>query len=70
MYKIISWWARNPVAANLLMVGIIFLGIGTFSRIEQEVFPKISPPVVSIHYTWPGGRPKNVCLTLTDNLIQ
>ena len=60
MYKIISWWARNPVAANLLMVGIIFLGIGTFSRIEQEVFPKISPPVVSIHYTWPGASPKEV----------
>ena len=41
MYKMISWWARNPKAANLLMAGIIIVGIATFSRIEQEVFPKI-----------------------------
>jgi len=60
MYNLISWWARNPKAANLLMVGIIIVGVATFSRIEQEVFPKISPPIVSIHYTWPGASPKEV----------
>ena len=27
MYKMISWWARNPKAANLLMVSIIIVGI-------------------------------------------
>ena len=60
MYKMISWWARNPKAANLLMAGIIIVGIATFSRIEQEVFPKISAPVVSVHYIWPGASPKEV----------
>ena len=60
MYKMISWWARNPKAANLLMAGIIIVGIATFSRIEQEVFPKISAPVVSVHYVWPGASPKEV----------
>ena len=58
MYKMISWWARNPKAANLLMAGIIIVGIATFSRIEQEVFPKISAPVVSVCllYTSPSPR--------------
>ena len=56
----ISWWARNPKAANLLMAGIIIVGIATFSRIEQEVFPKISAPIVSVHYVWPGASPKEV----------
>ncbi|SUZ74468.1 uncharacterized protein METZ01_LOCUS27322 [marine metagenome] len=60
MYKMISWWARNPKAANLLMVSIIIVGIATFARVEQEVFPKISPPVVSIHYTWPGASPREI----------
>ena len=41
MYKMISWWARNPKAANLLMAGIIIVGIATFSRIEQEVSPEL-----------------------------
>ena len=56
----ISWWARNPKAANLLMAAIIIVGIATFSRIEQEVFPKIAAPVVSVHYVWPGASPKEV----------
>ena len=60
MYKIISWWARNPKAANLLMVSIIVIGIATFARVEKEVFPKISPPVVSIHYSWPGASPREI----------
>ena len=60
MYQMISWWARNPKAANLLMASIIIVGIATFSRIEQEVFPKISAPVVSVHYVWPGASPKEV----------
>ena len=60
MYKMISWWARNPKAANLLMAGIIIVGIATFSRIDQEVFPKISAPIVSVHYVWPGASPKEV----------
>ena len=55
MYKMISWWARNPKAANLLMAGIIIVGIATFSRIEQEVFPKISAPVCLL-YTSPSPR--------------
>ena len=48
MYQMISWWVRNPKAANLLMAAIIIVGIATFSRIEQEVFPKISAPVLSV----------------------
>ena len=60
MYQMISWWVRNPKAANLLMAAIIIVGIATFSRIEQEVFPKISAPVVSVHYVWPGASPKEV----------
>ena len=60
MYNMISWWARNPKAANLLMAAIIIVGIATFSRIEQEVFPKIAAPVVSVHYVWPGASPKEV----------
>ena len=41
MYNMISWWARNPKAANLLMAAIIIVGIATFSRIEY-MFPKIA----------------------------
>ena len=43
------------------MAGIIIVGIATFSRIEQEVFPKISAPVVSVSLCFgTGASPKEV----------
>ncbi|MBT5663451.1 MAG: efflux RND transporter permease subunit, partial [Alphaproteobacteria bacterium] len=60
MLKIISWWVRNSKAANLLMASIIILGVMTFSRIEKEVFPIITAPIVSVQYSWPGASPKEI----------
>ena len=60
MLKIISWWVRNSKAANLLMFSIIIIGILNFFRVEKEVFPVITAPVVSIKYGWPGASPKEI----------
>ena len=60
MLKIISWWVRNSKAANLLMFSIIIIGILNFFRVEKEVFPIITAPVVSIKYGWPGASPKEI----------
>ena len=60
MLKIISWWVRNSKAANLLMASIIIMGVTTFSRIEKEVFPIITAPIVSVQYSWPGASPKEI----------
>ena len=60
MLKMISWWVRNSKAANLLMVSIIIMGVMTFFRIEKEVFPIITAPIVSVQYSWPGASPKEI----------
>lgn len=60
MTGLISWWARNPVAANLLMVACIIGGIIGFTRIEREVFPSIAFSAVSVSVTWPGAAPQEM----------
>ena len=60
MLKIISWWVRNSKAANLLMFSIIAIGILNFFRVEKEVFPVITAPIISIKYGWPGASPKEI----------
>ena len=60
MLKIISWWVRNSKAANLLMFSIIIIGILNFFRVEKEVFPVITAPIISIKYGWPGASPKEI----------
>ena len=57
---IIAWWARNSVAANLLMIMAIVFGILGFSRLEQEVFPSADFNGASVSISWPGASPTDV----------
>ena len=37
----ISWMARNPVAANLLLLVLILGGFVSATQVRQEVFPDV-----------------------------
>jgi multidrug efflux pump subunit AcrB len=60
MERIISWWTHNPVAANLLMVGILLAGVLGFFSMERETFPSFKPSQVKIEVVWPGAAPQEV----------
>ncbi|PLW69968.1 efflux RND transporter permease subunit [Pseudohalioglobus lutimaris] len=60
MQKIIAWWVHNPVAANLLMVGILLSGFLGLRAMEREAFPEIKINQASILVTWPGANPEEV----------
>lgn len=43
----IAWFAKNSVAANLLMLFILVIGLGSLStKIPLEIFPSIESEVV------------------------
>jgi multidrug efflux pump subunit AcrB len=60
MERIIGWWARNPVAANLLMIGIVLAGFLGFQAMEREAFPVFKIQEVEIEVFWPGAAPQEV----------
>lgn len=60
MNGIIPWWVKNPVAANMLMAGIIIAGILGFMRMDKEFFPTIRSNTVTVTITWPGAAPQEV----------
>ncbi len=60
MNGLVSWWARNPVAANLLMIGIVVSGVLAFQRLEREVFPTFQVNFVEVSVAWPGAAPQEV----------
>jgi multidrug efflux pump subunit AcrB len=60
MNGMIAWWARNPIAANLLMVGIILAGLLGYQRMEREFFPTIRVTVAEVTVAWPGAAPQEV----------
>lgn len=60
MNSLIEWWARNKVAANLLMVGIFMAGIIGLTSMEREMFPQVRFPGLQIVVAWPGAGPTEV----------
>ena len=58
MKAIIAWFARNGVAANLLMGLIIFAGLhSSFNLIRLQVFPDLEPDSVRISVPYRGSTP-------------
>ena len=56
----IAWMARNPIAANLLMILLLAGGFWTAISIQKEVFPEFQLDVVSIGVGYPGAAPSEV----------
>ena len=57
---LIAWFARNSVAANLLMVFIIIMGIASFLTIQRQMFPNIEINYITINANYPGASPQEI----------
>ncbi|MGF1464013.1 MAG: efflux RND transporter permease subunit [Maricaulaceae bacterium] len=57
---LIGWWARNGVAANLLMVGCFIGGLMAYFQLERETFPAFPWNGASVSVNWPGASPQDV----------
>ncbi|HHL42796.1 MAG TPA: efflux RND transporter permease subunit, partial [Hellea balneolensis] len=60
MRGLIAWWAKNTVAANLLMVAIVVMGIVGFNKLEREFFPSSTFNGMTVSVTWLGASPRDV----------
>lgn len=59
-HGIIAWFARNSVAANLLMIFIIVMGIASFFTIQRQMFPNIEINYINVEATYPGASPQEI----------
>ncbi|MFT4517864.1 MAG: multidrug efflux pump subunit AcrB [Halioglobus sp.] len=57
---IIAWFAHNPVAANLLMLIIIAVGLGSAFTIQRAMFPSFDIDMIIIDAPYPGAAPEEV----------
>ncbi|QHJ13062.1 Multidrug/solvent efflux pump membrane transporter MepB [Paraglaciecola mesophila] len=51
----IAWFANNSVAANLLLVSMIVLGIMSLSTLRKEAFPSLEPDTISVSVVYDSG---------------
>jgi len=57
---VLEWFARNQVAANLLMVAVVTVGLVAAARVRQEVFPTFALDTVRISMEYRGASPEEV----------
>ena len=60
MRAAIEWFARNTVAANLLMILIMGGGIFLIPSIRMEVFPEFSADIINVSMIYRGAAPEEV----------
>jgi multidrug efflux pump subunit AcrB len=57
---LIAWFARNAIAANLLMVFILLGGFLTIQTIDKQMFPQLEINWISYSAPYPGAAPQEV----------
>lgn len=57
---IIAWFANNPVAANLLMVFIIVLGLIGYATAQRQMFPQMEINYVHVNTVFRGAAPQEI----------
>lgn len=61
MHKTIAWFARNGVAANLLMIAIVGGGIWSLSdRIILQDFPEVPDRTITVSVSYRGSTPREI----------
>jgi len=58
--RIIEWFIDNPIAANLLMVTILFVGLKNLPSMGKSVFPQTDQGSIEITATYRGASPQEV----------
>lgn len=56
----IAWFTRNGVAANLVMLILVFGGIASYLTVKRELFPQFSLDLVTVRVPYLGASPEEV----------
>ncbi|MFT6776463.1 MAG: multidrug efflux pump subunit AcrB [Paraglaciecola sp.] len=67
-HGLIAYFAKNPVAGNLLMIILLVGGLMSAIGLTAQVFPTIDPGTVSISVVYPGATPSEVEQSITRRI--
>ena len=60
MRSIINYFIKYEIAANLLMVAIVIMGIAGASSMKSTFFPEVESRNISIQIVYPGSSPEEI----------
>ncbi|MCB0596420.1 MAG: efflux RND transporter permease subunit [Lewinellaceae bacterium] len=60
MRQFINYFIKNPVAANLIMFGILIMGVVGLLNMKSTFFPEVESRIILIQITYPGASPEEI----------
>lgn len=60
MKNLITYFIKNPIAANLLMIGIFILGVFGLQSMKTTFFPEEDERFIAINTTYMGASPEEI----------
>ena len=60
MRSFIAYFVKYPVAANLIMFGLLVLGVLSLTQMKATFFPEFESRNISIQLIYPGASPEEV----------
>ena len=70
MNRLISFFAKQGIFADLLTVAVLITGLAAFISIRKEVFPNVKFDIITIATTFPGSSPDEVERLITNTIEQ
>ncbi len=67
---LIGTFAQHKVAANLLMIIMIMVGIWALAKLNTQFFPTFALDIVRVHVIWKGASAEDVESSITNLLEQ
>ena len=65
---LIGWFATNHVAANLIWICVVGIGIYTLFNIKVELFPDWQMDMINVSMSYPGATPEEIEETIVVKL--
>ncbi|MEL7162883.1 MAG: efflux RND transporter permease subunit, partial [Bacteroidota bacterium] len=60
MKGFIAYFVKYPVAANLIMFGLIVMGLVSLGQLKTTFFPEFASRTINIQLIYPGASPEEV----------
>ena len=61
----IAWFAKNHVAANILMCAVLLFGLFSLQKIPMEVFPEFELDTIFVQTSYFGASPREILESLS-----
>ena len=72
MKALARWSAKNPVAANVMMLLIFFGGYLAVTSMRREMFPEFVLDFVTVSVPYPGASPEeieeSICIKIEERI--